>query len=400
MKNPPLFLKPPKPLLSSEDLQPKGHQTGQELSWQVNVPLLTDQFIMYDLLKVWGFSTLFLFLIMVAIFTFERNWRGLISMLPLVGLTSLGILVLFILVMLVFFGNRFPMGFMLGPQGAMVASLSQRGRWGNRLAVILGALAGKPGVAGAGLLGMSRESVGISWDEVRRLNIHPETRVISLMDSWHVVLRLYCTPKNYDQVLSAVQKWAARGINKKAAPRPRGLSPNLRLGLKSILALVAAFLITALPLEVPPVFIWLLLAGGLGAIWFLAFDRFFGIVSLLLAGVILVSFVSRSLEVQQRTTPDEFRKFAQSQGVQIDEVPDWVIGRYRRFELFHPHEWIQTGIAALGLSFFVWVGVSASQPRRRASSKKAKAPGRILLADDNFSKSIVFHEVVEVKQYA
>ena len=147
-------------------------------------------------------------------------------------------------------------------------------------------------------------------------------------------------------------------------------------------------------------FIWLLLAGGLGAIWFLAFDRFFGIVSLLLAGVILVSFVSQSLEVQQRTNPDEFRNFAQSQGVQIDEVPDWVIGKYRRFELFHPHEWIQTGIAALGLSFFVWVGVSASQPRRRASSKKAKAPGRILLADDNFSKSIVFHEVVEVKQYA
>ena len=101
----------------SADLQPKGHQTGQELSWQVNVPLLTDQFIMYDLLKVWGFSTLFLFLIMVAIFIFERNWRCLISMLPLVGLTSLGILVLFILVMLVFFGNRFPMGFMLGPKG-------------------------------------------------------------------------------------------------------------------------------------------------------------------------------------------------------------------------------------------------------------------------------------------
>jgi hypothetical protein len=358
------------------DLQPEGHPAGQELSWQVNVPLLTDQFIMYDLLKVWGFSTLFLFLIMVAIFIFERNWRGLISMLLPVGLTSLGILVLFLLVMLFFFGNRFPMGFMLGPQGAMVASLSQRGRWGNRLAVILGALAGKPGVAGAGLLGMARETVGVTWDEVRRLNIHPKSRVISLMDSWHVVLRLYCTPKNYDQILSAVQKLAARGINKQAAPRPQCLSPNLRLGLKSILALVAAFLITALPLEVPPVFIWILLAAGLGAIWFLAFDRFFGIVSLLLAGIILVSFVSRSLEVQQRTTPDEFRTFAQSQGAQIDAVPDWVIGRYRRFELFHPHEWIQTGIAALGLSFFIWVGVSVSHPRRRASSKKAKAPGK------------------------
>ena len=191
---------------------------------------------MYDLLKVWGFSTLFLFLIMVAIFTFERNWRGLMSMLPPVGLTSLGILVLFILVMLVFFGNRFPMGFMLGPQGAMVASLSQRGRWGNRLAVILGALAGKPGVAGAGLLGMSRETVGVTWDEVRRLNIHPETRVISLMDSWHVVLRLYCTPKNYDQILSAVQKWAARGIHKESRAPPPGSLPKPQVGTEIYLS--------------------------------------------------------------------------------------------------------------------------------------------------------------------
>ena len=93
-------------------------------------------------------------------------------MAPVVGAVSAGFLVLLILVMLGFFGNRFPMGFRLGPQGAMVVSLSRRGRWGNRLAVILGALAGKPGVAGAGLLGMAQETAGVAWDDVRRLNIH------------------------------------------------------------------------------------------------------------------------------------------------------------------------------------------------------------------------------------
>ena len=44
-----------------------GPAATREISWEFNVPLLTDQFIMYDLLKVWGFSTLFLGLIMVAI---------------------------------------------------------------------------------------------------------------------------------------------------------------------------------------------------------------------------------------------------------------------------------------------------------------------------------------------
>ena len=37
-----------------------GPAATREISWEFNAPLLTNQFIMYDLLKVWGFSTLFL----------------------------------------------------------------------------------------------------------------------------------------------------------------------------------------------------------------------------------------------------------------------------------------------------------------------------------------------------
>ena len=356
------------PPAGHKDLEEQESRQTQEISWQMNIPLLTDQFIMYDLLKVWGYSTLFLFLLMFVILAFERNWQGFVNVLPPLSLTAVGILILFIMVMLVFFGNRYPMGFVISEQGAGIVSLSRRGRWGNRLAVILGALAGKPGVAGAGLLGMARESVGTSWDEVRRLKVHPESRTISLMDSWHVVLRLYCTPQNYARVLAAVEKWAAKGIKKAtAAPRQRGLSPNLRLGLKTISALVAAVFITALPLEVPPLAIWLLLAGGLGAIWLVPGRRLCGIVTLLAVSLILAVFITRSLEVRQRTDPDEFRKFARSQGVHIEEVPDWVIGRYRRFELFYPDDWLRTGIAGLGLSFFMWVGLAAVQPRRKKS---------------------------------
>jgi hypothetical protein len=277
--------------------------------------------------------------------------------------------VLLILVMLVFFGNRFPMGFRVGPQGAMVVSLSRRGHWGNRLAVILGALAGKPGVAGAGLLGMAQETVGVVWGDVRRLNIHAPSRVISLMDNWHVVMRLYCTCQNYEVVLNAVQKWAARGLKKASqAPRPKGFTPARRLCLKSLLAAVAAFLVTALPLSAPSFLIWSLLLVSLGAIWFLAFGRFFGIVSLTLVGAILFFFVAQGLEERQTVKAEDFRKFAQSQGLEVDTVPDWVLGKYRRFEHLHSQEWLQTGIAALGLAFFGWVGLAALRPRRRQNA--------------------------------
>jgi hypothetical protein len=249
-----------------------------------------------------------------------------------------------------------------------MVTLSQRGRWGNRLAVILGALSASPGLAGAGLLAMARESVGMSWHEVRRIKVHPQARVISLMDSWHVVVRLYCTPKNYDVVLESVEKWAAKGLRQAAQAKPvRGLSPGLRLLIKSLITAGAAFLITAFPLDVPGVLIWALLVAGLGALWLLVFQRFFGIVSLVLAGLILVGFLSQGLEVRQLTSPEEFRKFAASRGLKIDTVPDWIIGKYRRYEHFDAQDWTRTGIGVLGLAFFVWTGVSALQSPRKES---------------------------------
>ena len=186
------------------------------------------------------------------------------------------------------------------------------------------------------------------------------------MDSWHVVLRLYCTPQNYEAVLKAVQKWAAGGLKKAARKsRPKGFTPTRRLWLKSLLAAAAAFLVTALPLSVPPLLIWSLLLVSLGAIWFLAFKRFFGIISLTLVGAILVCFVAQGLEVRQTVTAEDFRQFAQSRGLKVDKVPDWILGKHRRYEHLHTQEWLQTGIAALGLGFLGWVGLAAVRPRRR-----------------------------------
>jgi hypothetical protein len=367
------------------DLAGPGPPATGEISWEVSVPLLTNRFILYDLLKVWGISSLVLFLFLTGIAVYDWKWRAFTGMLPLVGLVSAIVLGLLILVMLGFFWNRFPMGFSLGPREARVVSLSRRGRWGNRLAVVLGALAGKPGVAGAGLLGMAQEIATVAWDDVRRVNIHASARVISLMDGWHVVMRLYCTPQNYDVVLTAVQRWAARGLKKAAqVPRTRGFSPARRLWLKSLLAAFAAFLVTALPLEVPPALIWSLLGASLGAIWLLPLARFAGIVSLLLVAAILVCFVAQGLEQRQRVEAEDFRKFAQSQGVKIDKVPDWVIGKYRRYEHLHTQEWLRTGIAGLGLAFFVWVGLGAlgfGKGRRPGSGGPAgpgSAPGLAL----------------------
>lgn len=79
----------------------------------------------------------------------------------------------------------------------------------------------------------------------------------------------------------------------------------------------------------------------------------------------MLGFVGQGLEERQTVKEEDFRKYAQSQGLKVDKVPDWVLGKYRRFEHLHTQEWLQTGIAALGLAFFVWVGLTAVRSRRR-----------------------------------
>jgi hypothetical protein len=46
---------------------------------------------------------------------------------------------------------------------------------------------------------------GMEWTELRRVKPHPELCVITLMDAWHVVARLQCTPLNYDRALELVR---------------------------------------------------------------------------------------------------------------------------------------------------------------------------------------------------
>ena len=83
------------------------------------------------------------------------------------------------------------------------------------------------------------------------------------------------------------------------APRARGFSPTRRLWLKSLLAAFAAFLVTALPLEAPPALIWSLLGVSLGAIWFLALARFFGIIALILVAAIVFALSCRAWKQRQ-----------------------------------------------------------------------------------------------------
>lgn len=167
------------------------------LRWETAFSLATNRFTIYDSLKVIGITWAIMLALFGSIFAINDSLDSVWPFFTVLAIIMLGFLLMFMAIMLVFFGNRYPARFTLNDTGALIESRSRRARLANRAAIVAGALGGRPGVAGAGMIAASQEAVSIAWKDVRRVNEHPDQRVISLKNGWRVVLRLYCTPENY-----------------------------------------------------------------------------------------------------------------------------------------------------------------------------------------------------------
>jgi hypothetical protein len=185
------------------------------LAWHYDMPLLTNRFVLYDtgrLLLLTGAVCAVLagFIAIVSQGLSAQTCETLAVMLKLFGVCLLVVLAITMLVMLVFFGNRFPMRFELSEREVAVFSESRRGKAGNRAAIVLGILASLSGrrnaALGAGLLAVSRETERLKWTQVKAVNYYPAQRVISIRNRWRTVMRLYCTAENYEHAAEAVRR--------------------------------------------------------------------------------------------------------------------------------------------------------------------------------------------------
>jgi len=169
--------------------------------WIISVPMVHNRFILYDLAKVLFWSAVViavLMLLILGIFGDDHDFlRGYLKIMQIFGFILAGFAVLALAIMLVFFGNRYRIGFIVDGNGIGWFSAMARTKWAARAAVAGGLIAGEPGLLGAGLLGQASEKGKIEWGDIRRLKLYPALGVISVMNSWRVVVRLYCNPEIY-----------------------------------------------------------------------------------------------------------------------------------------------------------------------------------------------------------
>jgi hypothetical protein len=167
------------------------------LSWEYDIPLLNNRYMLWDFARVFLATFLLSDLILLLATGFEFE-----AVIPLTGVGVAIFMALFILVSL-FLRNRIRTLFVLDADG-VGSKVSRSMSKLNRVTVVLGALAGSPSVAGAGLLAASSEESFFPWSGIVKATVDRRRRVISFHNSWRTLQRVYCYDDNFDQVLGYV----------------------------------------------------------------------------------------------------------------------------------------------------------------------------------------------------
>jgi hypothetical protein len=177
-------------------------------TWDIDIPLATNPFILKDMVLAVGAGGLGFGGLVALLFAAQGDLDEVAGMLPVLALILPGICLFLLLVMIVWFLNRFPARFTVDQRGAAFQSRA-RSRYASRALVVGGLVTGRAAPVGAGLIGLSGESQRIGWQDVHKLTEHPRWHVVTLSNRWRPVLRLYCLADNYAEVVHACRSRVA-----------------------------------------------------------------------------------------------------------------------------------------------------------------------------------------------
>ncbi len=183
--------------------------TKNEIKWDIDVSILTNRFIMKELLKVLGIATFITFSIVFLItlpsilsgnfYSNSSNASDIKYALILIGL-----LFFFTAVFIfVYYGNKYMLSYRMDSNSVRTISrVEQRSKNSklNFLLIIIGLLARNPTATGAGFLANSRQDQDIKWKKIRKATFYPYSSTITLSAGYGEKSIVFCTKENYDKV--------------------------------------------------------------------------------------------------------------------------------------------------------------------------------------------------------
>jgi hypothetical protein len=210
------------------------------LTWQCDVPFLTHPAMLRSLVMMFGVSAFIVISLVGGIIALTEGVKHALPMVSMGLMITGGLFVLSVVIILVVFGNRLSMSFVIDDRGVNARVIDKRARTANRLAAIVGVLAGRPGVAGAGLIAMGSEEMSTVWSGIASARYDPRRHTITLRNDWRPVIYVFCTPETYKEAAGRI----AEGLAGARRPRRHGRNPlwrTLGLTLVVILAVLPLF---------------------------------------------------------------------------------------------------------------------------------------------------------------
>jgi len=217
------------------------------LSWERHVPLATNPFILWDLLRVAAFVAVLVWAVPAAM---GLLIDGEVVLIPLELLAALmvGFFLLAVLVMGILLRNDYHVVYTLDERRACCQGHLETGFLFRVLSALSLLLSGRflslfrlLASWGEGYEELPSSSC-MAWTEVGRVTLHRRARVITLSSSWFHFLRLYCPRDAFDEIAAYVEGRVLETERRKAvAPRRRRSRPaRLRFLLAWALASGAA----------------------------------------------------------------------------------------------------------------------------------------------------------------
>jgi len=176
------------------------------IAWTVNVPLLTTPIIVRQLAAVILIPLAILTLLLIGLAWFEGSLDQLGAIFRAIFGVSAILLVLVLAAVVLFFNNRMTVSFEVDADGVRSRVVDRRAKFGRTLAIVLGALARNPTVAGAGLLARANSSRFTEWHEIRSLEVDQKRHTVLLRGNRLVLDAVFCTKDNFMDVKSAIEK--------------------------------------------------------------------------------------------------------------------------------------------------------------------------------------------------
>jgi hypothetical protein len=248
------------------DPAPTAIPTAADLSWEIDIGLLTNRMMLGAVVRVFGIAALIMGGLLTLLFGVQGEW----DVIGTVWLATLvmtgGLLLLSVLVMALVFRNRMRFRFTVGAEGVRCETIDRTARATNRLAVVAGVLLGSPQALGAGLMAGSQETQEVAWSGSFRAQYRPRARVVILRNRWRRLMIVYCTAEGYAAVADRIRAEIDRSGAEERLPAGSPLPRALGLSAAVVVACLPLFILTQ-ELDVPLWMPLLLICFALAMVW-------------------------------------------------------------------------------------------------------------------------------------